>query len=136
KLFQIRQNESGAFEIAQIWKSPRLKAKLSHVVYTGGFLYGLDDGVFVCLDPRTGKRKWKRGRYGHGQIILIDDMILVQAERGDLILLEANPDQHIELGRISALSSKTWNHPALAAPYLLVRNDKEAVCFELPIALQ
>ncbi|MFQ5632941.1 MAG: PQQ-binding-like beta-propeller repeat protein [bacterium] len=134
KLFQIRYNRDQKFEITQIWRSPRLKAKLSNVVYKDGFLYGLDDGVFVCLDSKTGRRKWKKGRYGHGQIILVEDLILVQSEQGDVILLEANTEKHIELGRIAALNSKTWNHPALAAPYLLVRNDKEAVCFELPIA--
>jgi hypothetical protein len=27
----------------------------------------------------------------------------------------------------------TWNHPAFAPPYLLVRNDKEAACYELAL---
>jgi outer membrane protein assembly factor BamB len=34
------------------------------------------------------------------------------------------------------LSSKTWNQPAVAGRYLLVRNDREAVCWELPAAGQ
>jgi outer membrane protein assembly factor BamB len=35
------------------------------------------------------------------------------------------------VARIPALTSKTWNQPCLAGRYLLVRNDREAVCFEL-----
>jgi hypothetical protein len=27
----------------------------------------------------------------------------------------------------------TWNNPVLSGPYLLVRNNKEAVCYEMPI---
>ncbi len=78
---------------------------------------------------------WKKGRYGHGQILLVDDLILVQAERpGDIALVEASPQGYRELGRVSALDTTTWNTPALAGKHLLVRNDREAVCFELTLA--
>jgi len=30
------------------------------------------------------------------------------------------------------LSAKTWNTPALAGEFLLVRNDLEAACYKLP----
>jgi outer membrane protein assembly factor BamB len=33
---------------------------------------------------------------------------------------------------MDALTAKTWNYPALAGSYLLVRNDVEAICFRLP----
>ena len=53
-----------------------------------GFAYGLDDGILVCLDLATGARKWKGGRYGHGQVLRVDDLLLVQAEAGDVVLVE------------------------------------------------
>ena len=37
-----------------------------------------------------------------------------------------------EVARLEALSSKTWNPPTLAGRWLLVRNDREAVCYEIP----
>jgi outer membrane protein assembly factor BamB len=76
----------------------------------------------------------KRGRYGHGQLLLVGDLLLVQAESGDVVLVEANPAEHRQLGRFRALASKTWNNPALSGRYLLVRNDQEAACYELPVA--
>ena len=36
--------------------------------------------------------------------------------------------------RKSALDGKTWNPPALAREFLLVRNHKEAACYKLPLA--
>ena len=110
-----------------------MKAKFTNVVHHDGYIYGLDDGVFVCLDPADGQRKWKRGRYGHGQILLVGNKLIIQTEDGDLVLLRPDPEEHIELARIPALDSKTWNNPTLAGSLLLVRNDREAVCFEVDL---
>lgn len=133
QLIQIAKNEQGIFFATTIWKSNRLKAKFTNVVHKDGYIYGLDDGILVCLDVETGKRKWKRGRYGHGQLILIEDLLLIQAEHGDVVLVDATPEGLNERARFPALSGRTWNNPTFAAPYLLVRNDQEAACFELTL---
>ena len=134
ELIQISKNSQDEFTAERIWKSPRLKAKFANMVYKDGYIYGLDDGVLVCLDLADGQRKWKRGRYGHGQLILVDDLLLIQTESGDVVLVDASPIEHNERARFPALSNHTWNAPTLAAPYLLVRNDREAACYELALA--
>jgi outer membrane protein assembly factor BamB len=121
-------------EAEQVWRTLALKAKFANFVRRDGFVYGLDDGILVCLDIETGGRRWKAGRYGHGQMVLAGDLLLVTAESGEVALVEAVPDGHRELARFQALEGKTWNSPALAAPYLLVRNDRRAACYELPLA--
>ena len=95
-------------------------------------LYGLDNGTLVCLDLATGERAWRSGRYGHGQILLVDDLLLIQAESGDVALVKASPQAFHEFARFPALSNKTWNHMALVNNILLVRNDREAAAYELP----
>lgn len=132
KLFRIEESADGGLKAEIVWASRALKAKLSNVVHRDGFLYGLDDGILVCVDLEDGRRRWKGGRYGHGQLILVDDLLLIQTERGGIALVEARPDAHRELGRLPVLDGKSWNHPALAGPYLVMRNDREAACLELP----
>jgi outer membrane protein assembly factor BamB len=134
KLLHVQRDAENNLVVELLWESRGLKAKFTNVVYSGGFLYGLDDGILVCLDPETGERRWKRGRYGHGQIMLVDDLLLVLGEDGTVALVEASPEAYREVSRFPALEGKTWNHPALAGPYLLVRNDHEAACYELPLA--
>jgi outer membrane protein assembly factor BamB len=87
----------------------------------------------VCLDLANGKRLWKEGRYGYGQLLQVGKHLLIQAESGDVVLLEVSPKGSKELARLPALSSKTWNNPALAGNLLLVRNDREAACYELKL---
>ena len=131
KMFRVRETD-GRFEAEIAWESTGLKAKLSNVVHHEGHLYGLDDGILVALDARDGSRGFKGGRYGHGQLILAGGVLLIQSEPGEVVLVEAVPGAHRELGRLAALSDKTWNHPALAGRHLIVRNDREAACYELP----
>lgn len=133
-LLRISRDASGAWRPEVLWESPRMKAKFTNLVLHRGFVYGLDDGVLVCLDLANGERRWKSGRYGHGQVLLVDDLLLVQTEEGEIVLVRPQPDRHIEVTRFQALDGKTWNPPALAGRYLLVRNDKEAALYELPLS--
>jgi hypothetical protein len=86
-----------------------------------------------CIDLNTGKKKWRAGNYRYGQVLGVDDLLIVQAENGTVYLVAADPEQHRELGELDALHDKTWNNPALVGKYLLLRNAEEAVCYELPL---
>ena len=130
RLLQISRDGDSVSQ-ALVWESPRLKAKFTNPILHDGFVYGLDDGVLVCLDPSNGERRWKGGRYGHGQTLLVGSHLLVQTEDGDVVLVDASPEAHRERARFTAFAQKTWNPPALAGRYLLVRTDTEAACYEL-----
>jgi outer membrane protein assembly factor BamB len=129
---RFRLTRSGdAIQSSLVWESPRLKAKFTNVVIHEGNLYGLDDGVLASVDPETGERHWRAGRYGHGQVILVGRQLLVMAEDGELVLVDPTPEAHVERARFRVLGGKTWNPPALAGDLLLVRNDKEAAAWRL-----
>ena len=115
------------------WSNRNLKTKFTNVVVRDSHIFGLDNGILQCIEIETGQSKWKRGRYGHGQILLVDELMLVQSESGEVVLVEATPQEHHELARLAAFGERTWNNPALSGQYLLLRNDREAVCYELAI---
>jgi outer membrane protein assembly factor BamB len=132
RLVQVSRNAAGAWRADVRWRSPQLKAKFTQVVAHGGLLYGLDEGVLVCLDPQSGERRWKSGRYGHGQVLLAGGLLIVQAEDGEVALVEPGPERPVELARFPAVSGRAWATPALAGDLLLVRGDTQAACFRLP----
>jgi len=115
------------------WKSNRLKQKFNDAILWKEHLYGLDDGILTCLDANTGKVAWKLGRYGYGQILLLaeQELLLVQAEDGAVLLLPATPKRPDEIAKITVLEGICWNHPVLVNGKLLVRNGAEAACFEV-----
>jgi outer membrane protein assembly factor BamB len=133
RLVRVSRSAGGTWRADLVWQTRQLKAKFTQVVAHRGFLYGLDEGVLVCLDPKDGERRWKSGRYGHGQVLLVDDLLLVQAEDGAVALVEPVPERHVELGHFQAIEGRAWATPALVGNLLLVRGDVEAACYRLPI---
>jgi hypothetical protein len=111
-----------------------MKSKFAHLFARDGSLYGLDDGIFACVNLADGSQRWKEGRYGHGQGLVVGENYLLMAESGELVLLRPAPDAPNELARFRVFNSKTWNPIALSGDLLLVRNDQEAVCLKLKLA--
>lgn len=130
------EGEAGEMSLTaeEQWTSRRLKPDYSDLVVHKGFAYGFDNLIFTCIDLANGERKWIGGRYGKGQAILLadSDLILVISEKGQLVLLRANPEKQEELATLDALNGKTWNHPVIVGNRLFLRNAAEAVCYELP----
>ena len=122
----------------QRWISNGLKPYYNDFVVHKGHAYGFDGGLLACIDLAGGERKWKGGRYGHGQLILLadQDLLLVLSEQGDLALVMAAPNDYTEVARVPAIKGKTWNHPVLVGDVLLVRNGEVMVAFRLSLAAQ
>jgi outer membrane protein assembly factor BamB len=134
-MLKIERSAAGEWSAIALWKNRNLKPKFTNLVRRGQHVYGLDDGVLACVNLEQGKREWKEGRYGHGQILLVHDLLLIQAESGDVVLVEVSPEKPQERARFRALQSKTWNNPVLIGDLLLVRNDREAACYRLPLSM-
>jgi outer membrane protein assembly factor BamB len=138
QLLQLSRGDDDKIWAEEIWARKVMKTKMGNVVIKDGFVYGLDGGLMQCIDVADGSNQWKKRRVpaiGHGQIMLVGKHIVVLSESGELILVEATPEEYREVAamRVFPPEQVTWNNVAFSASYLLLRNAEQAVCLKMPL---
>jgi outer membrane protein assembly factor BamB len=127
------QNIGDQWKLEERWSTQQLRPEFSDIVVYKGHAYGFDGAILCCIDLESGNRRWKGGRYGRGQLVLLANqgLLLVLSETGDAALVAAQPEKYQELAKFTAITGKTWNHPVIAHGNLFVRNAEEIACYEL-----
>jgi outer membrane protein assembly factor BamB len=128
--------EGDQFAAKEDWLNKDLKINLATPVLVDGALYCQGpDRNYVCFDAKTGAQKWSRPGFGQGKrdyssTLVMGKNLLVLTEDGTLLLLAANPEEYMELGRVQACGN-TWSFPAYADGRLYVRDGRQLVCYDL-----
>jgi outer membrane protein assembly factor BamB len=131
----------GATTAKAVWQSTGrtsvLRNEWQTSIYLDGHLFGYDNvgGAgpithLTCLDAKTGEAKWQAPRFGKGNMIYADGKFFGTTMKGEVVVLAANPDKFVELGR-SQVMGATRQAPALANGLLYIRDDREIICLDV-----
>jgi outer membrane protein assembly factor BamB len=135
-LVLLEVNHDGdKWDVTQKWASNQLRPGFNDFVIHNDTIYGLNDGILCGIDLATGRRLWKKGRMGHGQVLLLPDQhaLVVSSDKGEIILVTVDRKGYTELGRFQAIDGKTWNGPVIAGGRIFLRNGEEMAAYELQL---
>ena len=110
-----------------------------------GCLYGTTgrnsgDALFACADWKTGELYWSEPGLGRAGCVLVDDMLIVLSEFGELLLIKASKNECEIVSRCeprdrqsgnTLLNPPCWASPVVAHGYLFVRGAGKLVCLDL-----
>lgn len=120
--------------VNELWTNKELQNHWTTPVYKDGHLYGLyknGDGL-RCIEMATGKEKWTKGGFAwQGATTLVDGDVLVQNDRGEIVLVKATPEKYEELSRAQPLGGQCWTMATVADGRIFARSMTEAVCLDV-----
>jgi outer membrane protein assembly factor BamB len=131
KAWSFRVDRSGdAFKIEEVWNDKTQAYMSTPVVIDGHAYLHLKNRRFTCFDLSTGERKWTTEPYGkYWSLVANGDRILALDERGELLLIRANPESFDLLDRRKIADDSTWAHLAVCGSEVFVRELNAIAAF-------
>lgn len=129
-LLQVEKGKSGQ-NVKEVWKSGTFRTHFNAAVLHGDHLYGFDNASLKCISLKDGSLAWIKRGLGKGSLILADGLLLVLADDGRFLLVEATPSAYVEKGMVQALQGRCWTPPAFSDGKVYLRNHAELVVYDL-----
>ena len=127
--YDVTANE-GAFDVGEVWKQKSQGYMSSPVIIDGHAYLHLRNQRFTCINLNTGKETWTTKPYGqYWSIVANGDQILALDQRGDLLLIQANPAEFQLLGSKKISEEETWAHLGISGDELFIREQKSMTAF-------
>jgi outer membrane protein assembly factor BamB len=129
--------DDAKWSVREQWKTKKTMQNLMATsMIVDGHIYGChgDLSAFFlrCLDLKTGDVKWEKRAQSRYGLLAFEKHILCMSERGDLMLVEAQPRSCEVRGELpNLLKYKTWAMPAFAEGKLYLRDDRHLLCLDL-----
>jgi outer membrane protein assembly factor BamB len=104
-------------------------------IFYDGHIYGVrQDGQLVCLDLE-GNVIWNStsaNKFGSGPYAIVDGLIYVMNDTGELALARTGPSGYVELARAKVLDGhESWGPMAVASGRLIVRDTERMICLDI-----
>jgi len=134
------EENAGLFSAAQLWfRTNALMNHWSTPVYHNGHIYGLfgqyGRADLKCVNAVTGAEMWTGPNFSSGGLVVVNGLLLILAEDGNLVLVHPNPTAYSEIARFDALDLHCWNAPAISNGRIYARGTTEAVCLDVAPAV-
>lgn len=120
------KRDAGKFSVSTAWENKSQGYMSTPVIIDGHAYIHLRNQRFTCIQLATGEQKWTTpktfGKYW--SMVANKDRILALDERGDLLLIQADPQEFKLLDERHISDEEAWAHLAVSGQQVIVRDLK------------
>ncbi len=110
------------FEVKELWKNTTEAYMSSPVVIDNRIYLHLRNQRFSCIDPATGETLWRTTPFGkYWSVVANGKTMLALDEKGDLILIDADPAEFKKKDTVHLTDASAWAHLAVVDDQVFVR---------------
>jgi outer membrane protein assembly factor BamB len=135
------EKKDGEVRLVEVYAKRRSGFQNHHAtsVYKDGYLFGVDGtkgaSGLKCIRFEDGEEveDWGGARIGQSSLLLAGDYLIIQTERGELCLVEANPKEFKQVAKTPKVLSgnNNWASPTLVDGRIYLRDEKNVVCLDV-----
>ena len=111
-----------SYRVKELWTSTTIKNSYVPPVYHDGYIYGMSNRIFTCMDAATGEIQWRSREPGDGFPVLVGDRLVMVTKPGSLHVVRATPDGYQELASLDLFGEHSWSEVSYSQGHLYARS--------------
>ncbi|MCF7957032.1 MAG: PQQ-like beta-propeller repeat protein [Phycisphaerae bacterium] len=122
-LYDLKKTND-TFIVSKVWEDKKSQGYMSSPVVINEYIYQhCRDRRFCCIDPKDKKILWtSKEKFGqYCSLVANGTQILALDQKGELLLIEADPKAFILIDRLQVAKQETWGHVAVAGEQVFIR---------------
>lgn len=129
--------DGDGFKAEEVYFEGNLPKAIGGTVRVGDDMYGTTNEALMCVEIKTGDKKWSERAIGAAGICYADGLLFLHGEDGRVALVEASPEEYREKGLFTPPnapdrgSSKAWAHPVVADGKLYIFDWGTLWCYDV-----
>jgi len=129
----------GKVSLEEVWRNRQFDSVHDNVILLDGFLYGISygykNGVFMCVDWKTGEAKYESRRLGRGSSFTwAEGLIYLFTDKEEVLLIRPNPEKYDVISQFplpEGGEGATWAHPVVFGKRLYLRHGTFLYCYDI-----
>ena len=138
-IIQLRVTVEGRnASVREIWRNHDLDNLFDSVLLLDGHFYGSayenKQGVFLCIDWKTGRTLYEKRDAGRGCLTYAEGLIYYLSEKGDFRLIRPTPTKYDVVSRWTIPEGgegNSWAHPVIHNKKLYLRHGTFLYCYDI-----
>ena len=128
--YNVKKTAAG-FGVEEGWRDKAKGYMSSPVIINDHAYLHLGNGRLACFDLVAGQPRWRSEPFGqYWSVAVRGERMLALDERGELLLMRANPERFELLARRTVSEEPAWGHIAVTDRQIFVRDLKAVTAFE------